>query len=297
MRVIVHGGAGENPTDPDARRESLDSAATAGSNELTPVAAVKTSIRRLESDPLFNAGVGSAVQSDGYIRTDAGMMCSEHRVGAACAMPGVEHAIDVAAVVRSETSHILISGVHAIDLAEAHGIEAGVDLWTERTRARWDGLEDSPPDDLKAQAAWVNERFGESVERDHDTVGAVATDGEETVAATSTGGRWFALAGRVGDVPQVGSGFYCTDAGGVSATGAGEDIARYTLSRRTSQLLEEGYDAQSAAATAIDAFGELADGVAGVIVLTPDGEFGSAYNSDSMETAIAGDPDTSSHDL
>jgi len=57
---------------------------------------------------------------------------------------------------------------------------------------------------------------------DHDTVGAVATDGETFAAATSTGGRSFALAGRVGDVPQVGSGFFCTEAGGASATGAGE---------------------------------------------------------------------------
>lgn len=292
MRVIVHGGAGPISADPDARQSTLESAATAGTETETPLEAVRTAIRTLESDPRFNAGSGSAVQSDGYIRTDAGLMSADGRVGAACSMPGVEHAIDVAALVRSETPHVLVSGVHAVDLADAYGIETGVDLWTDRTRKRWNDLEERPPEAPKAQAAWVRERFGESDGRDHDTVGAVATDGERTVAATSTGGRWFALAGRVGDVPQVGSGFYCTDAGGVSATGAGEDIARHTLSRRTVGLLEDGYDAQAAADAAIEEFDDIATGTAGVIVLTPDGETGSAYNSETMPTAVAGDSRT-----
>ncbi len=297
MRVIVHGGAGENPTDPEARQESLDDAVAAASGAETPLGAVRTAIRRLESDPLFNAGVGSAVQADGHIRTDAGLMASDRSIGAACGMPGVEHAIDVAATVRSETPHVLVSGVHAVDLADAYGTETGVDLWTDRTRERWNDLEERPPADPRKQARWVRERFGESDGRDHDTVGAVATDGERSVAATSTGGRWFALAGRVGDVPQVGSGFYCTEAGGASATGAGEDIARQTLSRRAVDFLEDGHDAQTAAETAIEAFGDLAAGVAGLIVLTPDGDTGSAYDSDSMETAVAGEIDGPSADV
>jgi isoaspartyl peptidase/L-asparaginase-like protein (Ntn-hydrolase superfamily) len=289
MRVIVHGGAGTAPTDPERRQQSLDSAAAAGSETETPIDAVRTAIRALESDPQFNAGTGSAVQSDGYIRTDAGIMCDDRSIGAACGMPGVEHAVDVAAVVRSETPHVLVSGVHAVDLADAYGIETGVDLWTNRTRTRWDDLDEHPPEGTRAQVAWVRERFDGPVERDHDTVGAVATDGERTAAATSTGGRWFALAGRVGDVPQAGAGFYCTDAGGVSATGAGEDIARYTLSRRAIGLLEDGHDARSAASAAIEEFGDLAAGRAGLVVLTPDGEVGTAYNSEAMTMATAGD--------
>ena len=297
MRVIVHGGAGTAPSDLGVRQRSLESAAATGSEAETPVAAVRAALGALESDPRFNAGTGSAVQSDGHIRTDGGIMSDDRRVGAACAMPGVEHAVEVAAVVRSETPHVLVSGVHAVDLADTHGIETDVDLWTDRTRQRWNDLDERPPKDLKAQAARVRERFGGSAERDHDTVGAVATDGERSAAATSTGGRWFALAGRVGDVPQVGSGFYCTEAGGASATGAGEDIARHTLSRRAVQLLEEGYDADSAADTAISEFGDLADGAAGVIVLTPDGEAGAAYNSEAMASATAGDTGCSANVL
>jgi isoaspartyl peptidase/L-asparaginase-like protein (Ntn-hydrolase superfamily) len=43
-----------------------------------------------------------------------------------------------------------------------------------------------------------------------------------------------------------------------------------------------------AASAAIAEFGDLVDGSAGVIVMTPDGEFGEAYNSDAMQTAVDG---------
>ena len=302
MRVIVHGGAGSPPDEPADRQQVLEQAAAAGAEAADPTDAVCAAVGVLESDPWFNAGVGSAVQSDGFVRTDAGLMTDDREVGAVCGMPGVEHAVEVARVVKEETPHVLVAGVHAVDLAEACGVETGVDLWSDRMRERWDGLDERPPAGVREQAAWVAERFGgdpagvdraeadeQPADRDHDTVGAVATDGERLAAVTSTGGRWLALAGRVGDVPQVGSGFYCTPAGGASATGAGEDIARVTLTRRAVQLLEDGRDAQEAADVAIAEFGDLVDGSAGVILMTPDGDVGRAYNSDAMQTAVAGE--------
>lgn len=289
MRLIVHGGAGTHPEEPTKRQRALDAAAAVAVGADSPVGAVRTAVRTLESDPRFNAGIGSAVQSDGHIRTDAGVMTSDGRVGAACGMPGVEHAIDIADVVRRDTPHVLVSGVHAVDLGDAYGIEAGVDLWSERTRTRWRALDDRPAGDLRAQLEWVRDRFGGELARgDHDTVGAVAADGDRVAAATSTGGRWLALAGRVGDVPQVGSGFYCADSGGASATGAGEDIARSNLSRRAVDLLDDGHPPEEAADRAIEAFEAGVDGTAGVILSTPGGRVGAAHNSESMGTAVAG---------
>jgi isoaspartyl peptidase/L-asparaginase-like protein (Ntn-hydrolase superfamily) len=279
MHLIAHGGASSEPVEPDTRQEVLDEAVEQGTQTATPVEAVVAAVRELEANPRFNAGVGSAVQSDGTIRTDAGLMTGDREVGAACSMPGVEHAVQVADVVRTETPHVLLAGDGAVALAEDYGVPTDVDLWTERTRERWRTLappQGSPREHLR----WVREQFGGT-----DTVGAVATDGEDVAVATSTGGRWCALAGRVGDVPQIGSGFYATAAGGASATGSGEDIARVTLSRVAVDHLEDGADAQEAADSAIEYFAEHTDGEAGVIVAGTDGTVGSAFNSASMQTS------------
>lgn len=304
MRVVVHGGAGGAPDDPAPRQETLDAAAERGADAGTPLDAVEAALAPLESSPRFNAGVGGAVQSDGVVRTDAGVMTSDREIGAACSMPGVKHAASVARVVHSETPHVFVSGEHAVDLAADFDVETGVDLLTDETRARYED-EDPPRGGPREHLDWLATRFGSGSDQagsglengsqgegdsgrapDHDTVGAVASDGERFAAATSTGGRSFALAGRVGDVPQVGSGFFCTEAGGASATGAGEDIARVTLSRRGVEHLDDGIGAQAAADRAIEEFEEITGSGAGVIVLGEEGA-GSAFNTDGMQTSIA----------
>ena len=291
MQVVVHGGAGSAPEEPEPRRDALEDAAAAGASAGTPRDAVVAAVRVLESSPRFNAGVGSAVQTDGTIRTDAGLMTGDREVGAACSMAGVEHAVSVARVVAEETPHVLVAGERAVDLAEAFGVETGVDLWCDRTRERWTDLADRPAsDDPRDHLAWLDGRFGGT-----DTVGAVALDAAASgtgtrsalAAATSTGGRWLALAGRVGDVPQVGCGFYCSPAGGASATGAGEDIARTTLARRAVDRLETGADADAAATRAIEEFEELTGSTAGLIVLDREGTVGEAHVAEAMQTAVA----------
>jgi isoaspartyl peptidase/L-asparaginase-like protein (Ntn-hydrolase superfamily) len=312
VNVIVHGGAGGLPEEPDARRAVLEEVTENAGRTDRPVDAVCAAVRELEASPRFNAGIGGAVQSDGVVRTDAGLMTDDRSAGAACAMPGVPHAVSVARAVREETPHVLLAGQRAVEFAADCGIETGVDLWSDRTRERWADL--SPPEGgPREQLAWVRDRFGETADDPEgrgldggerqsddgspnaddrgptgdprgDTVGAVATDGERIAAATSTGGRWLALAGRVGDVPQIGGGFYCSPAGGASATGAGEEIARTTLSRRAVTLLEEGASAREAADRAIAEFADLTGSTAGIVVCDADGGLGSAYNSDGMQT-------------
>jgi len=115
----------------------------------------------------------------------------------------------------------------------------------------------------------------------------VAYNGEKFASATSTGGRWLALAGRVGDVPQIGSGFYAAPAGAASATGAGEDIAKTTLTRRAVRHLENGLGAQAAAERAIEEFDEITGSSAGVIVFDSEGNAGEAFNSSAMQTSVA----------
>jgi L-asparaginase/beta-aspartyl-peptidase (threonine type) len=284
MHVIAHGGAGSTPDEPAKRQQTLATAAEEATRYEDPLDAACAAVRALEDDPRFNAGVGSVAQSDGVIRTDAGLMVDDGTtgdgtVGAACGMPGVTNAVDVARVVATETPHVVLAGEPAVNLAAAFDVETGVDLWTERTRERWDAA-DPPSGGLRESLPWVREQFGQG----SDTVGAVATDGETLVAATSTGGRWFALAGRVGDVPQVGAGFYADDRGGASATGAGEAIARFGLARRAVDELDRRSSHQ-AAEEDIEGFAEATGERAGLVVVDHDGHAGSATNAASMQTA------------
>jgi L-asparaginase/beta-aspartyl-peptidase (threonine type) len=280
VHLIVHGGAGSAPDDPTERRQGLQTATEAASTATDPLAAACDAVRTLELDPQFNAGVGSVAQSDGVIRTDAGVVTTDGTTGAACGMRGVAHAVDVARIVATETPHVLVAGDPAVDVAVAYDVETNQDLWTERTRERWESV-DPPEGDARAHVEWVREQFGDG----HDTVGAVATDGEQLAAATSTGGRWFALAGRVGDVPQIGAGFYADERGGASATGAGEAIARFGLARRAVAALD-GRPPERAGAHAIDEFEAATGAHAGVVVLDHDGRAGSATNAEVMQTAV-----------
>lgn len=283
MELLVHGGAGSAPKDPDRRQRDLRQAVQRGTNRDRPRAAVRAAVRHLESAPRFNAGVGGAVQSDGTVRTDAGLMGSDGGCGAACAMPGVEHAVEVARVVAEETPHVCVAGERAVALAEAFDIGTDRDLWTDRTRERWSEADVPAGEPVRSQLDAVRDRFGGT-----DTVGAVATDGDRLAAATSTGGRWFALAGRVGDVPQVGAGFYASGEAAASATGEGEAIARFGLARRAVVAVAEGDDPGTAADRVVRGFAAETGGRAGIIVADPSGRTGYAHNAEAMGTAATG---------
>ncbi|WP_324664034.1 isoaspartyl peptidase/L-asparaginase [Haloarcula sediminis] len=278
MHVAVHGGAGSTSEAPADRQRTLADAATAASGADAPLDAVREAVRPLERDPAFNAGIGGAVQSDGVVRTEAGVMTDDGVTGAAAGLTGVARAADVAAVVARETPHLLVAGDPAVELAAASGIETGAELLTDGTRRRY--AEADPPDrGTDAHLDWVRAHFGGT-----DTVGAVATDGEQMAAATSTAGRWFALAGRVGDVPQRGAGFFADGRGGASATGEGEAIARFGLARRAVELLDT-FGPREAADTAIAEFEAETGGRAGVLVLDHAGRVGSERNTAVMQTA------------
>jgi len=290
MQLIAHGGAGSDPDEPAERRAVLQDAAETGVDEPEPLDAVVAAVGVLEASPRFNAGLGGAVQADGVVRTDAGVMTNDRAVGAVCSMPGVVEGATVARSVLERTPHVMVSGDHAAALAAEIGLEPERDLSTDATRQRFREA-DPPSGELKSVIEWVNEHFG-MVDSDpngnHDTVGAVAAANDgRLAAATSTGGRWFALPGRVGDTPQIGAGFYASAAGGASATGWGEDIARGTMAREAVRRLEAGHDPESAAEKSVTALESETGAHAGIILADNQGRVGSAYNTELMQTATA----------
>ncbi|MFW6152871.1 MAG: isoaspartyl peptidase/L-asparaginase [Halobacteriota archaeon] len=288
MHVLAHGGAGGSPSAAAERQRVLDEAVEAGRVESSPRAAVLRAVGVLEASPRFNAGYGGTVQVDGVHRCDAGLMTSDGRVGAVCNVTGVTHPSELARFVHGETPHVLLGPTGAERVAAHLGIDTDDELGTPDQRERFEEVD--VPNDFEGQLALANDRYGTGGSDPLDTVGAVATDGSRLAAATSTGGRWLALGGRIGDVPQIGSGFFCSTAAAVSTTGAGEDIARLTLARDVERRVDGGATPREAATDALAAFDGATEGSAGVIVIDATGRFATAYTSTGMQTAVATAP-------
>src|SRR3989442_496457 len=147
-------------------------------------------------------------------------------------------------------------------------------LVTGRHRGRW------PDRGRTAGAAGTASAAG--------TVGAVALDRHGTMAAaTSTGGIFGKLPGRVGDSALIGSGTYADSTlGGVSCTGDGEAIIRVALARRALDYLKEADDATYAAQVAVDLLVEEGQGQGGLILLDWLGRAGHAHSKPFMPLRI-----------
>ncbi len=109
----------------------------------------------------------------------------------------------------------------------------------------------------------------------------MALDAEGNLAAaTSTGGTFNKLPGRVGDSPLVGCGAYADNrTGAVSATGQGEALMKVVISKTACDLIAQGMNAQEAAAAAISLLAERTTGQGGLIVLDQLGRIGIAHNA------------------
>jgi beta-aspartyl-peptidase (threonine type) len=266
--IIVHGGAKKIPPEKaQASRDGCRQAADAGWAVLAAggdaADAVVAAVRVLEADPTFNAGVGATPNPDGVVRLDAGMMEGKGlNAGAVACVEGVRHPITVARRLL-ERPEVLLVADHARRYAA-----------------------DACPSELCDPADLIPGRAAEG-QPAKDTVGAVALDGKGTLAAgTSTGGLGDSLPGRVGDSPQVGAGFYADDAlGACSLTGEGETVLRMALARVVLDLLENGLEPDDAVQTALDRLHARVQGMAGIILLTPDGRIGWGHNEPDMAVA------------
>jgi beta-aspartyl-peptidase (threonine type) len=230
--------------------------------------AVETAVRVLEDHPSFNAGRGSALTSAGTIEMDASLMDGDRLdCGAVAAVSRIANPISLARRVLDDGRHILLVGEGALAFARAAGIAEcdPLTLVTERQRARWlAGRQASEPA--------------------KGTVGAVAIDRRGTAAAaTSTGGTYGKLPGRVGDSALIGSGTYADSAtGAVSCTGDGEGIIRVVLARRALDYLKDADDPRYAARVAVDLLVDEGRGEGGLIVVDWRGRMGYAHSTPLM---------------
>jgi beta-aspartyl-peptidase (threonine type) len=250
------------------RQEACERAADAGWRVLLAGAsaldAVEAAVTWLENEPLLNAGTGSYLQADGVARMDASIMTSDGHAGAVAQVPYLKNPIRLARYVLEQDAHVMLTGVHALQLALKLGHEHAV-VATPQKIAYWQAHlnEASRTLDYARMAAdWKrdNPRLG--------TVGCVALDGHGNMAAaTSTGGTGQCYPGRVGDSPIIGAGTYCTTKAGVSLTGVGERIMVLLSAKRLCDLVAEGQTLDTAARTVLAEIETLAPASAGLIAL------------------------------
>jgi isoaspartyl peptidase/L-asparaginase-like protein (Ntn-hydrolase superfamily) len=119
----------------------------------------------------------------------------------------------------------------------------------------------------------------------HGTVGAVALDTSgHLAAATSTGGTFGKLEGRIGDTPLIGPGTWADDNIAISCTGTGEHIIRAGGAAAIAFRYRSGITLTDAVSEMLDEVRRLG-GDAGVIAITRDGEIAMPYNSEGMKRA------------
>jgi beta-aspartyl-peptidase (threonine type) len=275
IAIVVHGGAGGLPDDPEraARmRAGATSAVEAGHTVLTgggdALDAVEAAVVVLEDDPEFNAGRGAALTEYGRVELDASMMDGTTRAaGAVAAVRGVRNPIRAARAVLADGRHVLLVGAPAIEFAATAGLAFESETWfvTERERR-----------------ALIGSTAGA-----RGTVGAVARDANgRLAAATSTGGVSGQRLGRVGDSPLIGAGTWADDATvAVSCTGHGESIIRSALAHEVDALLRHrGLSLQEACSVAIEGLGRWGED-GGLIAVSTHGEVSATFNSPGMTRA------------
>jgi len=266
-KIIIHGGFfSESSTNIEtkiAKQQALLRIVKDSYAYLQNHSALETvvyAVSQLEDDELFNAGIGSQIQSDGKIRMSASLMDGEsQKMSGVINIEEVKNPIQVAQVLMQVEDRIL-GGSGATNFARKHGFEP---FSTEIPQRR-----------AEYEAKLASLGTG--------TVGCVALDNNGTIAvATSTGGKGFEIPGRISDSATV-AGNYANEFCGVSLTGVGEDIVSNATAAKIVTRVTDGFSIEKAFEKT---FAELKpyDGFAGAIGIDKQGNI---FHKDSHPSMV-----------
>jgi L-asparaginase / beta-aspartyl-peptidase len=273
--LSVHGGAGSHT---DELREhaaeyhaALERALAAGADALDAgggaVEAVRVAVIVLESVPLFNAGYGSALCTDGSVELSASVMRgSDQAAGGVAMMTRTAHPV-AAAVALLDEPEVLLVGPSADAHAAANGLEQRdpAEFVTERQRQK------------------LAEHLAAA---EPETVGAVCLDKTGLLAAaTSTGGLSGQRPGRVADSPLIGAGTWADNRVAVSCTGQGEAFIRAGAARLVAALVERGETLECAANAALTAVADCG-GSGGLIAVDAHGNVTAPRSTGAMPRGV-----------
>ena len=267
MKLIIHGGFfSESSTNHEtkiAKQNALERIVKDSYNFLKTHSALETvvfAVSLLEDDELFNAGIGSQIQSDGKIRMSAAIMDGEtQKMSGVINIEAVKNPVHVAQILMDYDDRIL-GGSGATNFAREHGFES---FSTEIPQRR-------------AEYEAKRESLGTG------TVGCVALDQNGKIAvATSTGGKGFEIPGRISDSATV-AGNYANGFCGVSLTGVGEDIVSNATAAKIVTRVTDGFSLQD---SFTKTFSELKpyDGFAGAIAIDNQGN---VFHQDSHPSMV-----------
>lgn len=267
MKIIIHGGFfSESSTSHEtkvAKQNALLRIVKDSYEYLKTHSAVETvvyAVSLLEDDELFNAGIGSQIQSDGKIRMSASLMDgTTQKFSGVINIEEVKNPIHVALELMKVDDRVL-GGSGATDFARQHGFEKFSTEIPQR-RAEYEA---------KLAATGTG------------TVGCVALDSNGNLAAaTSTGGKGFEIPGRISDSATV-AGNYVNEFCGVSLTGVGEDIVSNATAAKIVTRVTDGFSLDKAFEKT---FAELKpyDGFAGAIAIDKNGNM---FHQDSHPSMV-----------
>ena len=263
MKLIIHGGffseSSTNLATKIAKQNALSVIVQDGYAYLQDHTAVETAtyvVSLLEREELFNAGLGSQIQSDGRVRMSASLMDGKtSRFCGVINIENVENPIQVAVKLLNEEDRVL-SGEGALRYARDNGY------------GYYDPITPQRQEEYEAKR---------NQHENKGTVGCVVLDAEGHIAAaTSTGGKGFEIPCRVSDSATI-AGNYANEFAGISCTGVGEDIVSAGLAVKIATRVSDGMTLQAATERT---FAELKaiDGYAGVVAISRTGE---VYHMDS----------------
>ncbi|WP_320814089.1 isoaspartyl peptidase/L-asparaginase [Flavobacterium sp.] len=267
MKIIIHGGffseSGTDNATKVAKQQALLRIVKDSYDYLQFHSAVETvvyAVSLLEDDALFNAGIGSQIQSDGKIRMSASLMNGlTHKFSGVINLQDVKNPIQVAEVLMNVEDRVL-SGEGANQFAREHGFE---EFSTEIPQR-------------KAEYEAKVKSNGQG------TVGCVALDKNGNIAvATSTGGKGFEIVGRVSDSATV-AGNYANAYCGVSLTGVGEDITSNATATKIVTRVTDGFTLEKAFEKTFEELKPY-DGFAGAIAIDYKGNM---YHKDSHPSMV-----------
>ena len=235
--IIIHGGA--SPIDPkgDALVDALASIENMASECMSDLKSGKSAIKvvvkcleMLENDEKFNAGVGSALQSDGIPRLTSSIMDGhKQNLSGVVSVPYVTNPSKLAEKLQKRNAKVLASPGAEL-LAREMKLPVASNLTEERSKR------------------WLNNLHKENYPStaEHDTVGCVVIDKKGRLASgSSTGGIGNEMPGRVSDSGTI-AGNYASRFAAITVTGIGEQITNDAVASKTETRIRDGMSLKDA---------------------------------------------------